>query len=214
MIVTFAQQKGGVGKTTLAIAFANYLTLHHKKTVKVYDFDYQKSFYNRWKEDEILPHPQLYEVEVLEDNTEKVDKVLEINNLMEMNQSEEVFIFDLAGTLNASYSDLLVYSNFLVIPIEYSDVTIKSTMEFISLLGMLDSQAIRVFLRSKYDKGYLYKNQKDTDEILSDYGLLLPTPVYKRNDLQSINTRKLPYNQLLSIKQTFEELIQYIHENL
>ena len=35
MIVTFAQQKGGVGKTTLAIAFANYLTLHHKKTVKV-----------------------------------------------------------------------------------------------------------------------------------------------------------------------------------
>ena len=79
---------------------------------------------------------------------------------------------------------------------------------------MLDSQAIRVFLRSKYDKGYLYKNQKDTDEILSDYGLLLPTPVYKRNDLQSINTRKLPYNQLLSVKQTFEELIQYIHENL
>jgi len=214
MIVTFAQQKGGVGKTTLAIAFANYLTLHHKKTVKVYDFDYQKSFYNRWKEDEILPHPQLYEVEVLEDNTENVDKVLEINNLMEMNQSETFFIFDLAGTLNASYSDLLVYSNFLVIPIEYSDVTIKSTMEFISLLGMLDSQAIRVFLRSKYDKGYLYKNQKDTDEILSDYGLLLPTPVYKRNDLQSINTRKLPYNQLLSIKQTFEELIQYIHENL
>ena len=214
MIVTFAQQKGGVGKTTLAIAFANYLTLHHKKTVKVYDFDYQKSFYNRWKEDEILPHPQLYEVEVLEDNTEKVDKVLEINNLMEMNQSETFFIFDLAGTLNASYSDLLVYSNFLVIPIEYSDVTIKSTMEFISLLGMLDSQAIRVFLRSKYDKGYLYKNQKDTDEILSDHGLLLPTPVYKRNDLQSINTRKLPYNQLLSVKQTFEELIQYIHENL
>ena len=214
MIVTFAQQKGGVGKTTLAIAFANYLTLHHKKTVKVYDFDYQKSFYNRWKEDEILPNPQLYEVEVLEDNTEKVDKVLEINNLMEMNQSETFFIFDLAGTLKASYSDLLVYSNFLVIPIEYSDVTIKSTMEFISLLGMLDSQAIRVFLRSKYDKGYLYKNQKDTDEILSDYGLLLPTPVYKRNDLQSINTRKLPYNQLLSVKQTFEELIQYIHENL
>ena len=40
MILTFATQKGGVGKTTLAIAFANYLSLVKNKQVKVFDFDF------------------------------------------------------------------------------------------------------------------------------------------------------------------------------
>jgi|GEM_PF-2907363 len=31
MIITFGTQKGGAGKTTLAIAFANYLALQDKK---------------------------------------------------------------------------------------------------------------------------------------------------------------------------------------
>ena len=39
MIITFATQKGGVGKTTLAVAFANYLTITKKEKVKVFDFD-------------------------------------------------------------------------------------------------------------------------------------------------------------------------------
>lgn len=39
MIITFGTQKGGVGKTTLAVAFANYLSLYKKKDVKVFDFD-------------------------------------------------------------------------------------------------------------------------------------------------------------------------------
>ena len=33
MVITFATQKGGVGKTTLAVAFANYLTLVKEKKV-------------------------------------------------------------------------------------------------------------------------------------------------------------------------------------
>jgi chromosome partitioning protein len=49
MIITFATQKGGTGKTTLAIAFANYLSIVSERSIKVYDFDFQKSFYsNGW----------------------------------------------------------------------------------------------------------------------------------------------------------------------
>ena len=130
-----------------------------------------------------------------------------------MKQSETYYIFDLAGTLDGRYMELLIYSDFIVIPFEYSDVSTKSTMVFINLLGMIESQANRVFLRSKYDKGYTYKNQPAMDEEISQYGCLLPTPVYKRNDLQSINTRKLSYEQRSAVKQTFEELIQYINDN-
>ncbi len=36
--------KGGTGKTTLAIAFANYISALSERKIKVYDFDLQKSF--------------------------------------------------------------------------------------------------------------------------------------------------------------------------
>ena len=67
MIITFATQKGGAGKTTLAIAFANYISVVSNRKINVFDFDYQKSFYNKWKEDELLELPKLYEVEIAGD---------------------------------------------------------------------------------------------------------------------------------------------------
>ena len=53
MIITFATQKGGTGKTTLAIAFANYISTISERKINVFDFAYQKSFYYKWKDDEI-----------------------------------------------------------------------------------------------------------------------------------------------------------------
>lgn len=214
MIITFATQKGGVGKTTLAVAFANYLSIVKKKEVKVFDFDFQKSFFQKWKEDEMLSIPALYEVEVLGDPNTQEEILLEYQDIMDMKQSETYYLFDLAGTLDARYGDLLVYSDFIVIPFEYSDVSVKSTMVFINFLGMIESQAARVFVRSKYDKGYFYRNQEAMDKEISKYGELLPTPIYKRNDLQSINTRRLSYEQRSAVKRPFEELIQYINESI
>ena len=40
MIITFATQKGGTGKTTLAIAFANYLSGISERKLNVFDFEY------------------------------------------------------------------------------------------------------------------------------------------------------------------------------
>ena len=42
VIVTFANQKGGVGKTTLCVAFANYLVTRGVRVVVV-DCDFQHS---------------------------------------------------------------------------------------------------------------------------------------------------------------------------
>ena len=215
MILTFATQKGGVGKTTLAIAFANYLSLVKNKQVKVFDFDFQRSFFQKWEEDKALSLPELYEVEIVGDPNQQ-ESLLDFQDIADMKQSDTYYIFDLAGTLDEKYIELLVYSDFVIIPFEYSDVSVKSTLVFINVLGMVESQANRVFIRSKYDKGYLYKNQAEMDEEIRKYGRILSSPVYKRNILQSINTRKLSYEQRDAVKKPFEELIQiieYIHES-
>ncbi|WES98323.1 ParA family protein [Chryseobacterium arthrosphaerae] len=212
MIITFGTQKGGTGKTTLAIAFANYVAMSSERKVNVFDFDFQKSFYHKWKEDELLEIPKLYDVEIIDEENEQ--PFSDFEHLIEMKESEDVNVFDLAGTLDAKYSDLLIYSDFIVIPFEYSNVSAKSTLVFINFLGLLESQAERVFIRSKYDKGYKYQNQEGMDAEISKYGLLLKSPVFKRNCLQTIDTRKLTYEQKYAIKYSFLELTDYINKCL
>ena len=213
MIITFATQKGGAGKTTLALAFANYLTIVSERKINVFDYDYQKSFFNKWKEDEYLELPKLYDVEVIGDEDEE-QPFADLEKIIDLKESKEIYLFDLAGTLDQKYSDLLIYSDFIIIPFEYSDVSVKSTLVFKNLLGLLESEAERIFIRSKYDKGYKYLNQKEMDIEISKYGTLIESPVYKRNCLQTIDTRKLTYEQKYAIKKPFNEIIDQINEAL
>jgi len=212
MIITFATQKGGTGKTTLAIAFANYISAISETKINVFDFDYQKSFYHKWKEDELSEVPKLYDVEII--GEEEKQPFSDLETLIELKESKDVNLFDLAGTLDAKYCDLLTYSDFIVIPFEYSDVSAKSTLVFVNFLGLLESQAERIFIRSKYDKGYKYLNQAGMDMEITKYGMLIKSPVFKRNCLQNIDTRKLTYEQKYAVKNSFNELLQYINETL
>ena len=212
MIITFATQKGGAGKTTLAIAFANYVSGISERKIKVYDFDFQKSFYHKWQEDEESENPKIYNVESIGDDDQSPFKDLE--EIINLKESEDVYLFDLAGTLDEKYSDILIYSDFIIIPFEYSDISVKSTLVFKNLLGLLESEAERIFIRSKYDKGFRYLNQKEMDEEISKYGMLVESPVYKRNCLQIINTRKLSYEQKNAVKKPFNEIIEYINKEL
>ena len=211
MIITFATQKGGAGKTTLAIAFANYISELSERKIHVFDFDYQKSFYNKWKEDELSELPKLYEVEIAGDQEHPFS---DFEQLIGLKESKDINVFDLAGTLDEKYSDLLIYSDVIIIPFEYSDVSVKSTLVFKNVLGMLESEAERIFIRSKYDKGYKYLNQKEMDVEISKYGILIESPVFKRNCLQTINTRKLTYEQKYAVKNSFNEIIDQINQAL
>ena len=211
MIITFATQKGGAGKTTLAIAFANYISTISERKIRVFDFDYQKSFYNKWKEDELSELPKLYEVEIAGSEQHPFS---DFEQLIGLKESPNINVFDLAGTLDEKYSDLLIYSDVIIIPFEYSDVSVKSTLVFKNVLGMLESEAERIFIRSKYDKGYKYLNQTEMDAEISKYGILIESPVFKRNCLQTIGTRKLTYEQKYAVKHPFNEIIEQINQVL
>ena len=212
MIITFATQKGGTGKTTLAITFANYISALSDRKINVFDFDYQKSFYQKWKEDELLDLPKLYDVEIIGDEVDQ--PFSDYETILDLKDNDDINLFDLAGTLDAKYSDLLIYSDFIIIPFEYSDVSAKSTLVFVNFLGMLESQSERIFIRSKYDKGYKYLNQEGMDAEIRKYGTLLKNPVFKRNCLQTIDTRKLTYEQRYAVRNPFDELITIINETL
>lgn len=213
MIITFGTQKGGVGKTTLAVAFANYLSLYKKKEVKVFDFDFQKSFYNKWKEDDLLEAPKLYDVELItEDDLEQGKFSDEVLN--EMEDSDTIYIFDLAGVLNVHYTDIVRNSSVIVIPYEYSEFAIKSTIMFIHYLGHYECYGEKIFVRNRIDKNFNYKNKEEQDKEFSKFGKVLDNTIYKRNCLQHITTRNLEYKQKDAVRKSFEEIIDHINETL
>jgi len=214
MLITFSTQKGGTGKTTLAIAFANYVALKTKKKIKCFDWDFQMSFYDRWKEDETLKTPKLYDVHFVEDDDILTDSFQDPKYLIALAESEDINIVDLSGTLDSKYINLLGISDYVIIPFEYSEISNKSTIVFINLLSKIDTGAGIIFIRSKYEKGFCYPAQEFIDKEFSKYGLLVEQPVYKRNCLQNINTRSLPFDQRQAVKQTFDEIIYHINNEM
>jgi len=52
------------------------------------------------------------------------------------------------------------------------------------------------------------------DEEISKYGILIESPVFKRNCLQTIDTRKLTYEQKYAVKNPFNEIITEVNEAL
>ena len=74
MIILFGNQKGGCGKTTNCIQFANYL-VEKGKEVLVLDLDFQRSLSDRRKED-IATYDNEPKYEVIQTDISNVAKII------------------------------------------------------------------------------------------------------------------------------------------
>lgn len=211
MIITFANQKGGVGKTTLAIAFANYLSLFTDKKVNVIDFDFQRSFYRQWSEDKELPGDYLYEVEKISE--ENIHLTQNEKILSQLKAGEEIFLFDTAGNIQNNYTQVLQYSDVVVIPFEYSNVTMMSTVLFLNLLQLIKVNAQLFFIKSNMRKDDHYELKSVMDDEFGKLGTVIGKPVFTRKCLLQINTKSLTYEQKMAVKETFDELIYHLWES-
>lgn len=136
-IVTFANQKGGVGKTTLCVTFANYLLAKGVRVV-IIDCDFQHSILKCRKADlkkygeELVP----YEIWAYEpDNKEAMTSLIEkLHNDPEL----DVVLMDSPGSLHAEgLVPMFVNSDIIVVPFHYDLVTIPSTASFLLFLDRL-----------------------------------------------------------------------------
>ena len=80
MIILFGNQKGGCGKTTNCIQFANYL-VEKGKEVLVLDLDFQRSLSDRRKEDiATYDNEPKYDLRDWSPNHEKMGKGVRLSN--------------------------------------------------------------------------------------------------------------------------------------
>lgn len=216
--IMFSSQKGGVGKSTLATLFANYLVLYEKKQVVALDFDSQRSLYKKYKQDiqKYEDSKPLYEVEDfdLEQSKDVIERIDSFDGFC---------VFDLPGQLSDNnLIPLLVNADAIVCPFYYSDYDMHSTVEFALLIKELSKRIgrkLNLYFIPNRIKSSVNLNKKELDEdqtqiaidkMLSQYGTVLPIfpdlTVFTSIDVFSIPS-KLNYYVNRGFEKIYKEII-------
>lgn len=197
VIVTFANQKGGVGKTTLCVTFANYLVTKGVRVV-VIDCDFQHSIIKCRKADirkygeEFVP----YDVLAYEAGDKKV-----MTSLMEKLHNEpsiDVVLVDSPGSLKADgLVPMFVNSDIIVVPFHYDLVTVPSTAAFLMFIDRLrkavgERMKARLFIVPNLNDGRVGKRSElviwdNARETFSNYGHVT-AKIPKRADMERFST--------------------------
>ncbi len=137
VIVTFANQKGGVGKTTLCVTFANYLVTKGARVV-VIDCDFQHSIVKCRKSDLKKYGINVVPYDVLSSDSTNRQEMLSLMEKLHNDPSIEVALIDSPGHLKAEgLPPMFVNSDIIVVPFHYDPRTVPSTVSFLYFLDKL-----------------------------------------------------------------------------
>ncbi len=203
MKITIANQKGGAGKTTHCMLFANYLTLEKSKEVLVLDLDFQSTIKATWDEDrEKFDNDPLYEVLDLDlDQSAALKKKLENVN--------GYCIIDLPGKMDDD-NLVPVYQNsdLVICPMKYDRKTFKATHVFAQVVKAINPNLPIVFLPNEIDSRVKYLNKVECDTVLSEFGVMAP-PISRLVAYERIDTLDIPEGAKPELFRAYD----FIYEN-
>ena len=133
-IIVFANQKGGVGKSTLCILLADYLA-YWKKDVCIIDTDLQQSAtLQREQDKQTFGEEEPYNIQSFEVSDPKTMQML-----MENAESQDGFVlFDAPGTIkDDGLAPMFIYADYIICPFEYESKSLSSTLTFIQVINRL-----------------------------------------------------------------------------
>lgn len=197
VIVTFANQKGGVGKTSLCVTFANYLVMKGVRVV-VIDCAFQHSILKCRKAD--LKHygEELIPYEVWSHEPNSSEAMITLIEKLHNDPGIDVVLMDSPGSLKADgLVPMFVNSDIIAVPFHYDLVTVPSTASFLMFLDRLrkavgSRMKARLFIIpnlhdnrvGKRTELLLWDNTRDT---FSNYGYVT-SKIPRRADLQRFST--------------------------
>lgn len=197
VIVTFANQKGGVGKTTLCVTFANYLVTKGVR-VLIVDCDFQHSILKCRRSDLRKYGTGTVPYDVVEKEATDRDEMTSLMETLHNEPSIEVALVDSPESLKApGLVPLFVNSDIIVIPFHYDLVTVPSTASFIMFLdrlkqAMAGGMKSRLFMVPNMSDGRVGKRAElviwdKSRETFSNYGEVTPK-LPKRADMERFST--------------------------
>lgn len=207
-IIVFANQKGGVGKTTLCTMFANYLSMMGKN-VLVIDADVQQTISMKRTIDVKNGNEQPYKVQVL-----KIEDEKEVQGVIKASCELDGFVLiDAPGNLTQNgLLHIFVNADSIVCPYQYEMTAINSTVTFIKVLQVLKERVKGmktqiIFVPNRVDKRTGTAGElelwRQTDEGLKTFGKVAPR-IAARQDIQRYTSVDLPKEQEKIVKECFD----------
>ena len=217
MIITLSNQKGGVGKSLVAILLADYFSKNNNVTIL--DIDPQQTIVTMRQDDiSIFPdYNYTYEVvpiSILDLNENNIEKI--ISDIKNISNEGVIVIIDLAGDIyNPFVAYFLLCSDFIVTPFNYEAFILRSTAQYLLIIKKLleeNKSNIPVIL---VPNKMLKKTRKEDEplrqeinEIFSQYGTIV-APIRQAIDITRLKTR--PINGKF-IKEYFLETLEEINK--
>lgn len=216
--VVFANQKGGVGKSTLCILFANYLAWK-KQDVCVIDTDLQKTIKMQRKKD-IELYPDMEEPYEVQDFDVQDPELMQ--QLMESaSQTEGFVLFDSPGNVSEDgLVPMFTNADYIVCPYEYEEKALDSTGTFVQVVQALrqatpEMTAKMFFVPNRIDVRIGTADElrmwKQTDAIFKQLGSVTPR-VTARASLKRINTMEITASQREAVKGAFDFMVRRMRD--
>ena len=202
MNIVFGNQKGGVGKTTLAILFANYLAEKNKKVIAI-EMDVQKSIAQTRRYelelDETLKNPYEVVYTALNDYP-KFAAALKNTNVN--------LVIDLPGKLDDPHLvPVLKDADVIVCPFDYDLRSFVSTSTFASVVKQLDKDKEIIFIPNRIRSNINYELKDKVTEKLSSLGHITK-PIIERVALKRLSTFGITDEQKAIVGKIFDLIIQ------
>lgn len=207
MITLFANQKGGVGKSTLAVLFANYLSLVQNKEVVLFDMDNQRSIYNKFQAAQVLENKPLYEVEAAE-----MEQFATINSIVRENENL-VTVLDVAGNIeNDHLIPIFQGVDLIICPFAYDEFSVGATIDFSEVVRTLNEKAKIIFIPNRIKTNVKYETLESVNKVLSNFGAVTK-PIPERIDFQRITTFETPPSIIQVVSPVFDLIFnEFIHK--
>ncbi|WP_345212741.1 ParA family protein [Mucilaginibacter gynuensis] len=186
MMVLIGSQKGGAGKSTLAMLLANYLAGNRSQRVALLDLDPQHAIDMIAKKAKVLENEPPYQVWPVD--IENFDFVLKRIHQLPV----EMIIVDMpAEMINERLRAIIQQAQVIICPFNYDLLTLQPTIQYALLVGKINTNIKQLFIPNRIKSNVTYDTRTDIENILKRLGIVVPA-LADRIAFQRINTQHTP----------------------
>lgn len=208
MNILIGNQKGGCGKSTIALLLANFFTLSKSVKVTLIDMDYQQSIAQKFEKGKVLENKPPYEV-----IPAQLAHYPMLQELIRRSAAEVVMI-DLPGKLDDDgLIPVFQSADLLISPFSYDEFSFDSTVLFAIVLRKINPDIPILFIPNRVKANVRYETQLEVNEQLAKLGELTP-PLPDRIDFQRVTTYTTPLAVAPLVIPVFEQVYEKVRPKL